>query len=57
LLWGPPKNDMKYGKHCSYGHSAVTIQKVHKTPQNAKCRNVKSGIFYSIWWKGQAWTS
>ena len=42
FLWGPPKNGMKYGKHCSEGHSAATVQKVHKVAQNAKCGNVKS---------------
>jgi hypothetical protein len=46
-LWGPPKNGVKSGKHCSYGHMAATLQKVCKIVENTKCRNVKWG-FYCI---------
>jgi hypothetical protein len=43
LLWGSPKNDVKCGNHCSYGHLARTVQKVCKIPKNTKFRNLKPG--------------
>ncbi|GFG33063.1 hypothetical protein Cfor_12089 [Coptotermes formosanus] len=52
FLWEPPKwnkiwEGVKFRKHCSYGHLAGTIQRVHKIAEKAKCGNVKSS-FYSI---------
>lgn len=45
LLLGPPKNNVKCEKR-SDRHSARTVQKMHTIVENAKCKNVKSGVCY-----------
>lgn len=50
FLWGQPKRykiqiSVKSGKH--FSHLAGAVQTVHKMEQNARCQNVKFGLYYS----------
>lgn len=46
--WCKIQENVKFGKHYSYGYLAGTILQLHKGAENTKCGNVKSG-FCCIW--------
>jgi hypothetical protein len=42
--WNNIRGSIKSGKHCSYGHLAGTVLRMHKSSENTKCRYVKARL-------------
>jgi len=48
LMWYRIQESLKSGKHCSCGHKARKLQKVHKVTENIKIGDVKLQFYCDV---------
>ena len=46
VLWGTPKNGLKFGKLCLYGHMNGAVREVHKITKMKNAERKLEGLLY-----------